>query len=138
MLVTFRPELQNPPMAKEAVIGFSFMKPNGRSEYVKIEAGVNRDVTDADWERIKDKSLVKRLMALGALTTQTEAVDVDATVVGIESDNALADRPVTDCMSLIEASFDIGQLQKWDAKEKRIRVKNSINKRITAITEGKG
>ena len=41
---------------------------------------------------------------------------------------------------LIEASFDIDQLQSSgnQDKEQRIRVKNAIAKRITAITEGNG
>jgi len=38
----------------------------------------------------------------------------------------------------VEDSFDIEQLRLWDAKDSRIRVKNAIGKRISAITEGNG
>ena len=38
----------------------------------------------------------------------------------------------------LEASFDIEQLNKWSAKEQRIKVRNAIGKRIGAITDGNG
>ena len=118
-------------------MGFSFLKSNGLTDFVSVEAGVNRDVSDSDWERIKDKNIVKRLMSLGALRVETDdEAEVAITYATDVSD--LANRDVTSSMRLIEDSFDIAQLRKWEASEKRIRVRNSINKRITAITEGKG
>ena len=137
MILVYRPELENPPMAKEATIGFSFIKESGRSEFLQLENGVNRDVEDADWEKIKDKSLVKRLMSLGALRVETDDAGEEAIALtpGVKD---LSNKDVSTSLRLIEDSFDISQLQKWEASEKRIRVKNHINKRISAITEGKG
>ena len=137
MILVYRPELENPPMAKEATIGFSFIKESGRSEFLQLENGVNRDVEDADWEKIKDKSLVKRLMSLGALRVETDDAGEEAIALtpGVKD---LSNKDVSTSLRLIEDSFDISQLQKWEASEKRIRVKNHINKRIAAITEGMG
>ena len=137
MILVYRPELENPPMAKEATIGFSFIKESGRSEFLQLENGVNRDVEDADWEKIKDKSLVKRLMSLGSLRVETDDAGEEAIALtpGVKD---LSNKDVSTSLRLIEDSFDISQLQKWEASEKRIRVKNHINKRIAAITEGKG
>lgn len=137
MILTYRPELENPPMAKEATIGFSFIVTAGKTEFVQLEAGVNRDVSDENWERIKSKNLVKRLMSLGALRVDSDDVGEEA-IQSTPNVDSIAEKDVQTSLRLIEDSFDISQLQKWEASEKRIRVKNSINKRITAITEGKG
>lgn len=137
MILVYRPELQNPPMAKEATIGFSFIQEKGRTDFFNLEAGVNRDVPEERWNGIKDKSLVKQLLHLGALRVETD--DEAEIAIATTSDvSDLANKDVQTSLRLIEDSFDISQLQKWEASEKRIRVKNSINKRITAITEGKG
>jgi hypothetical protein len=137
MILVYRPELQNPPMAKEATMGFSFLGKNGLTDFVSVEPGVNRDVKDSDWERIKDKNIVKRLISLGALRVETDD-EAEVAIINATDVSDLANRDVTTSMRLIEDSFDITQLRKWEASEKRIRVRNSINKRITAITEGKG
>ena len=136
MILVYRPELQNPPMAKEATIGFSFIQEKGRTDFFNLEAGVNRDVSEDRWNAIKEKTLVKRLLNLGALRVETD--DESEVAIATTSDvSDLTNKDVQTSLRLIEDSFDIGQLQKWEAGEKRIRVKNSINKRITAITEGK-
>ena len=137
MILVYRPELQNPPMAKEATLGFSFIEERGRTDFFNLESGVNRDVPEERWEKIKNKSVVKRLLNLGALRVETD--DQAEVAIATTSDvSDLTNRDVQASLRLIEDSFDISQLQKWEASEKRIRVKNSINKRITAITEGKG
>jgi hypothetical protein len=56
----------------------------------------------------------------------------------VSSADSLADLPLTKALDLIEASFDLPQLSRWDDREQRIRVKNAIAKRIAAITEGNG
>jgi hypothetical protein len=52
--------------------------------------------------------------------------------------DTIADMPVLQAMRLVEDSFDIAQLQRWEKGEQRIRVRNAISKRISAITEGNG
>ena len=138
MILVYRPELQNPPMAKEASIGFSFIKESGRTEFFKLESGVNRDVSEARWEAIKEKSIVKRLLSLGALRVELEAASDEQEIIPSSDTESLKSLDVQTSLRLIEDSFDINQLQKWESGEKRIRVKNSIHKRISAITEGNG
>ena len=122
-------------------MGFSFLPENEKVRkvnHVRIEAGVNRDFDEAVWDKIKEYDSVKNLLSLGALVV-TQEVEVKAEVVpespATDSLNALS---LKNALSLIEASFDVDQLQSWQGKEQRIRVLNAIAKRITAITEGNG
>ena len=141
MIITFRPELDNPPMAKECSLGFSFLPDAEKNErtvkYVRIESGVTRDFDQAMWDKIEKRSSVQRLLKLGALAV-THEVDVKATTVSVEEHETISDVQLTAALGLIEGSFNIEQLNKWNAKDSRIRVKNAIAKRIQAITEGNG
>ena len=139
MIITYRPELENPPMAKECSLGFSFLPEDGKSrnvKFVRIESGVTRDFDTEVWERIEKYKQVKRLLSLGALSV-THEVDVEATVVAdAPAEETLSSIDLKTALGLIESSFDIEQLKKWNAKDQRIRVKNAISKRIASITEG--
>ena len=122
-------------------MGFSFLPEDGKSRNVKhtrINSGVNRNFDESLWDRIKDKSTVKNLLSLGALVV-TQEVDVEAVaVVDAPTAETLKNVDLKIALSLIEASFDTDQLQQWDVRDQRIRVKNAIAKRIQAITEGNG
>ena len=139
MIITYRPELENPPMAKECSLGFSFLPEDGKSrnvKFVRIESGVTRDFDTEVWERIEKYKQVKRLLSLGALAV-THEVEVEATVVDdTPAEETLSSIDLKTALGLIESSFDIEQLKKWNAKDQRIRVKNAISKRIASITEG--
>lgn len=141
MIITYRPELDNPPMAKECTLGFSFLPEDGKSrnvKHVRIESGVNRDFDAEMWEKVKSKNSVKKLLSLGALTV-TEEIDVTAeAVIDGPTEQSLKNVDLKSALDLIDASFDADQLHKWDVKDHRIRVKNAIAKRIQAITEGNG
>ena len=138
MIITYRPELDNPPMAKECSLGFSFLPEDGKSrnvKHVRINSGVTRDFDVQSWERIAEYKSVQRLLSLGALVV-TQEVDVKATTISVEEHETLSDVELKAALGLIEGSFDIEQLKKWNSKDQRIRVKNAIAKRIAAITEG--
>jgi len=140
MIITYRPELENPPMAKECSLGFSFLPEDGKSrnvKHVRINSGVTRDFDVEAWERIAEYKSVQRLLSLGALVV-TQEVDVKATTISVEEHETLADVELKAALGLVEGSFDIEQLKKWNAKDQRIRVKNAIAKRIASITEGNG
>jgi hypothetical protein len=123
-------------MDKECTIGFSFIQEKGQPSSIKVSSGVNRDFPEAIWEQIKNYDVVKSLLKLGALRIEEEqALVVDAPKADVGS---IADMPVTQAMRLVEDSFDINQLRSWEAGEQRIRVRNTISKRIAAISEGKG
>jgi hypothetical protein len=137
MILIYRPELSNPPMATESSLGFSLLpQGNGRKvEFVQINSGVTRDFSEVHWDRIKGRTVVKRLMSLGALVIQEEEA---APVISAVDQEHIRDVSLTQALGLIEASFDVEQLGVWEAKDQRIKVKNAIAKRITSITEGNG
>ena len=125
-------------------MGFSFLPENEKVRkvnHVRIEAGVNRDFDEAVWDKIKEYDSVKNLLSLGALVV-TQEVEVKALAAEVISESPATDSlkgvDLKNALSLIEASFDVDQLQSWQGKEQRIRVLNAIAKRITAITEGNG
>ena len=122
-------------------MGFSFLPENEnvrKVNHVRIESGVNRDFDEAVWDKIKDYDSVKNLLSLGALVV-TQEVEVKAEhVPESPAADSLKGIDLKNALSLIEASFDVDQLQSWQDKEQRIRVLNAIAKRITAITEGNG
>ena len=136
MILVYRPELENPPMDKECTICFSFVQSKGQPENIQVEAGVNRDFPEDVWEKIQDYDVVKNMLKVGALRIETEqnlVQDLPSAAV-----DTIADMPVNQAMRLVEDSFDIAQLQRWEKGEQRIRVRNAISKRISAITEGNG
>lgn len=136
MILVYRPELESPPMDKECTIGFSFIQEKGQPSSIKVKSGVNRDFPEAIWEQIKNYDVVKSLLKLGALRIEEEqALVAEAPKADVDS---LADMPVTQALRLVEDSFDVNQLQGWEGREQRIRVRNAISKRISAISEGKG
>lgn len=139
MILVYRPELDNPPMDKESTIGFSFIGAGANTEYVSISAGVHRDFPEDTWEKIKDYPVTKNLVALGALAVKEDIeVTAPAAAPSVAKDASILNLPLTEAMSLIEASMDPEQLRRWDAKEQRIKVKNAITMRLRAISEGRG
>jgi len=137
MIIVYRPELENPPMDKECTIGFSFVAGGGLPDHIQVASGVTRDFPESVWDKIKDYDVVKTLLRLGALSIREEDPTTEPETDGTKQDS-IAEMPLIEAMSLIEASFDVEQLRRWDAKDSRIRVKNAIAKRISAITEGNG
>lgn len=137
MILVYRPELENPPMDKECLIGFSFLTGNGNPDYIQIASGVNREFSETIWDQIKDYDVVKNLLKLGAIRIEEEQ-NLNEPTIKAEFVDTIAEMPLQQAMGLVEDSFDIAQLRRWDAKEARIRVKNAIARRITAITEGNG
>ena len=137
MIIVYRPELENPPMDKECSIGFSFVGGGGLSDHIQVSSGVTRDFPESVWNQIKDYDVVKNLLSLGALRIETEDA-TEAQAAPAEASESIAALPITQALSLVEDSFDLEQLRRWDVKESRIRVKNAIAKRISALTEGNG
>ena len=137
MILVYRPELSNPPMATESSLGFSLLPKEGerKVDFVSISSGVTRDFSEAHWDRIKERNIVKRLMSLGALVIKD---DEPVEKVKSVKQEDIRDINLSDALGLIDASFDVEQLAKWDAKYQRIKVKNAIAKRIAAVTEGNG
>lgn len=140
MILVYRPELDSPPMDKECTIGFSFVTGTGTSDYVNVKAGVTRDFPNEIWEKIKDYDVVKNLLSLGALRIDKEAATTSSAPESESAEDlkSIANLALGTALELIENSFDLEQLKLWHEKENRIKVRNSIMKRISAITEGNG
>jgi hypothetical protein len=125
-------------MDKEAYWGFSFLQEKGLPDYFRLSAGVNREVDEAIWEKIKNYAEVKNALQLGALRIEAEESSaVEETVKG-EVHDSIVTFPLETALRLIDDSFDLEQLSKWGAKDQRIKVKNAITHRIKAITAGNG
>lgn len=136
MIVTYSPQLENPPRDKEVILGFTFIgERSGSSEYVQFKSGVNRDVDAATWTKVKEMPLVAELMQLGALTV-TE--DVEVVTAAPAPKSGLGTMPVKEALAAINSTFDVDLLKEFDYAENRVRIKNAIQKRIRAITEGEG
>jgi hypothetical protein len=137
MILVYRPELENPPMAAECTIGFTFVNGGGLTDHIQVKSGVTRDFPEDVWARIQDFTVVKSLLSLGALRIDKEDTTVTEPAPKAAADS-LADVALHNALKLIESSFDIEQLRRWDAGDSRIRIKNAIAHRVTAITEGNG
>ena len=136
MIVTYSPQLENPPRDREVTLGFSFIgERTGSTEHVQFKSGVNRDIDPATWEKVKEMPLVADLLEIGALTVEE---DLEVVVDVPKATGGLAKKPVKDALSLINKTFDLDLLKEWDTAENRVRVKNAIQKRIRSITEGEG
>ena len=138
MILVYRPELENPPMDKECTIGFSFVDGGGLTDHIQVNSGVTRNFPESVWEKIKDYDVVKNLLKLGALRIEAEEEGTGEEAAPRAQADTIADLPISQALELVEASFDLEQLNKWSAKEQRIKVRNAIAKRIQAITEGNG
>lgn len=135
MIITYTPQLENPPRDKAVSLGFSIIGDKaGSTKRITINSGVNRDLPESDWEQIKAMPLVGDLLAIGALQVQEDA-EVVITSEG-EVTGGIANKPVKEALNLVNNSFDLDMLEEWGYVEKRIRIKNAIAKRVKAITEG--
>lgn len=138
MILVYRPELESPPMDKECTITFSFVTGKGIPDSIVVSSGVNRNFPEDVWEKIKDYDVVKNLLSVGALRIDDDKELVESPAPDAPEVESISTLSRDKAMRLIEESFDVEQLRRWDAKEERIPVKNAISKRIQAITEGNG
>ena len=144
MDLIYRPELENPPMDKECTIGFTFIRGTSDPDYIKIEAGVTRDFPKDVWEKIKGYPVTKNLLKLNALRVVDRAPDEDGDEnssnkkVPVATADTLGDLPLPTALTYVEDSFDSDQLNRWKAKEQRVKVINAIGKRLEALASGEG
>lgn len=136
MIVTYSPQLENPPRDKEVTLGFSFIGArSGSSEYVQFKSGVNRDIDALTWAKVQEMPLVADLLLLGALKVTEDVEVVTAAPVG---KGGLATMSAKEALDAINSTFDVDLLKEFDYADNRIRIKNAIQKRIKSITEGEG
>jgi hypothetical protein len=79
--------------------------------------------------------LANELLQIGALSVSE---DVEVVTDAPKATGGLATMPVKEALDSINRTFDLDLLKELDYAENRVRIKNAIQKRIKAITEGEG
>lgn len=136
MIITYNPELNNPPAAKETGIGFSFIGGGIGKEtrHVRFEPGTNHDIDPAVWDELQAFEEIQRLIGLGAL----KVIERSEEAPSIESlPESLADYAIADALDVVNATHDSALLTRWEREEKRIKVRNAISRRLTEVEEGR-
>lgn len=129
MLVTYRPELENPP--REAAFGVFL--PDGR--ILTFQPGVNTDVRPDDWEFAKQLDTVQKLIQINALEalSQPEGDELVALTTPIDE---LLNMPYQKAVKAAEETHDINALKLWDEQEKRVSVKAALARRLNSLKVG--
>jgi len=136
--ITFRPELCNPAKDKEVILSFADIVAKAHEpNTMDLKAGINYKVVDEIWNKAKSTDAIKDLLSIGALREELDEQSEDGRVISVAStETSLESVDLSKSLDLIENSFDTNQLSQWLAKESRVKVRNSINKRIEAIRGG--
>jgi hypothetical protein len=137
--VFYAPELENPPMAPECSINFSFIaKVTGESTTIRIRDGLNK-VDEADWENILEREYARRLLNLGALRImeETEVKEtLDKADLKIPDEVSITNLKVADAVKVVAQAHDLQKLDAWLADEQRTPIRQAITRRINALTGG--
>lgn len=127
MLIAYRPELENPP--REG--GFGVVTDAGM---IQLTPGVNPDVPDTKWAQARQNTMVKRLIAIGAIEELKEVPTVQEIPQSVQT---LSELHITDALRMLEIMHDEEQLADWKKIEGRVRVRNAISRRIESLKTGK-
>jgi len=136
--ITFRPELCNPAKDKEVILSFADIVAKAHEpNTMDLKAGVNYKVVDEIWNKAKSTDAIKDLLSIGALREELDGQTEDGRVISMAAtETSLESVDLSKSLDLIENSFDPNQLNLWLTNESRVKVRNSINKRIEAIRGG--
>jgi len=136
--ITFKPELCNPARDKEVILSFADIVAKAHEpNTMNLKAGVNYKVVDAIWNKAKSTDAIKDLLSIGALREELDGQTEDGRVISMAAtETSLESVDLSKSLDLIENSFDPNQLNLWLTNESRVKVRNSINKRIEAIRGG--
>jgi hypothetical protein len=127
MLIAYRPELENPP--REG--GFGIITEAG---IIQLTPGLNQEIPESQWQQARKNAVVKRMMAIGAIEELKEQI----TVENIPHDaQTLTSLPLIEAFRIIEIMHDADQLIAWKKIEGRVRIRNSIAKRLEALKIGR-
>jgi hypothetical protein len=137
--VFYSPELENPPMAPECSINFSFIaEVTGESTTVRIRDGLNQ-IEEDEWEKIQDKEYARRLLDLGALRIM-EAAEVKETLdkedLKVSDDVSITGLKIADAVKVVASTHDLQKLDTWLADEQRVPIRQAITRRINTLTGG--
>jgi hypothetical protein len=127
MLIAYRPELENPP--REG--GFGVVTDAGM---IQLTPGVNPDVPDTKWAQARQNTMVKRLIAIGAIEELKEVPTVQEIPQSVQT---LSELHITDALRMLDIMHDEEQLADWKKIEGRVRVRTAISRRIESLKTGK-
>ena len=127
MLIAYRPDLENPP--REG--GFGVVTEAG---LIQLAPGLNQEVPEQQWLQARQNATVKRLMAIGAIEEVQERLTVEEIPQDVQS---LSSLPLIEAIRTIELIQTTEQLVEWKKIEGRVRVRNSIAKRLESIKAGR-
>ena len=137
--VFYSPELENPPMAPECSINFSFIaKVTGESTTVRIRDGLNQ-IEEDDWEKIQEKEYTSRLLDLGALRVM-EATEVKETLdkadLKVSDEVSITNLKIADAVKVVASTHDLQKLDAWLTDEQRVPIRQAIARRVNTLTGG--
>lgn len=137
--VFYSPELENPPMAPECSINFSFIaNVTGESTTIRIRDGLNQ-VNENDWEKIQEREYARRLLALGALRIMqpAEVKDIlEKEDLSVPEDVSITNLKIPDAVKVVASTHDLQKLDAWLADEQRVPIRQAITRRVNALTGG--
>lgn len=135
--VVFRPELTNPPLDPEVLMGFSFPGRGMEMVRVSLKAGLNREIPDHLWDQCKELDKTRELLSLGALREEASISEDEALVPSRSAkQESLNGIDLHKSLQWIDECHDPELLKQWHTQEHRIRLRNAITKRISTLTEG--
>lgn len=137
--VFYAPELENPPMAPECSINFSFIgKETGETETIRIRDGLN-NVDEEVWDKIQEKEYAKNLLAYGALRVM-EANEVkevlDKADLKVPEEVSIDKLKLADAVKVVGSTHDLQKLDAWLTDEQRTPVRQAITRRLATLTGG--
>lgn len=131
MLISYRPENENPP--REAGISLGLLNEKTKQyDTLRLVPGLNRDVDPELWSRAKQLKEITNRLAMKVIEEITELEEIPDT-----STTEITTLSVDKVQQVVELTHDLNLLDKWFEADKRVRVRNAIQRRIIEIKSGR-
>ena len=132
VMISYRPEAENPP--RDASIAVSFFDSDTKAfQSYSFEPGLNREFPKDAWERLQSVEQVKNLVSIGALEAIEQLEEVPK-----EMPSEIGNLSMTRVQQVVEVCHDRNLLVRWYEADKRVRVRNLIQRRLNEISDGRG
>lgn len=131
MLISYRPENENPP--REAGISLA-IKNDATQQFdtLRLVPGLNRDIEKDLWERAKTLKDIETRISMKVIEEITELEEIPDT-----ASTEITTLSVDKVQQVVELTHDLTTLDKWFEADKRVRVRNAIQRRIIEIRSGR-
>jgi hypothetical protein len=146
-IIAYRPELESP--AREGSLAVAFTREgegasgqsHGPMSTLTLNPGVNRGVSDSDWEIVRNTPAIKALIKIRAIKEIASKGNVDPAEESMEPSPDVQEvrgLAAEDALTIIESSFDEKFLEELRAADPRKVVQGKIIARLAILREGKG